>query len=227
MAQQNIAFHVADELDTNKSRHRAELLRSLLQQPHLYPEDRRLGMVPQSYALAPIVTPGASLINYRAAGLDSGAASTDVIPIMTLNLKDLIINDDWYLQVEEVWVDSSTGTPQNASLGIWLAPTIAGSDAVSFADVANSFGLSGTTVRVEADVTRDITNIPSAGSLLATEFAPFASNAVPHLWTPNLPRLAGKDEELVFSAQNLASGQQTFIISVKFRLLYLPQLPNA
>lgn len=224
-ARLNIVPFVADELD-HRNKHSAALKRALTQLPAPLPLTDSPELVPQVMTVPHFTMPGQRVMVPRPAGLDTGAASTANIPILSLRLKDLAINDDWYLWVEDFWLASTAGTAVDARVGLYIDPTIGGTDAVSYADVAGSHGHSGSTVRLERDITRDITNVVSAGTRIWEGVSPLALLSVEQeQHFPRTPILAGRNEELVFAAQNLVSGQQTFLVHANVRLLYLPGLP--
>lgn len=143
--------------------------------------------------------------NRGATGLTTGASAASY-PLLTI--RNQLTELDKFLFLNKVSVVSGAST--NFLFQLWLAPTVAGTDAVDY--TGNQLG------SFEYDVTRDNTNTLTAGvdgrlvySQLWTGGEPLVvdfNNALVH------PAFDGVQNEIVFAVYNISGAAEEFNIAV-------------
>ena len=149
---------------------------------------------------------------------NTGAGGVNMMPGLSLRLKPTL-GDNYYILPESVtvWMDAN----ESFRVALFLDPTIAGSDAVSWVDVENSHAYEGSDARVQMDKSRNNTNLLSAGTQVYSDYGIIASNVA----TFNLNGLSFPLEplsELVVGINNIVSANRDYLIALRYRLLVSP-----
>lgn len=132
----------------------------------------------------------------------STGANTSLHPIFSIRLKSTHIGATIDIQNFNILVATNNATFR---YGIYLNPTIAGTDAASWTSISNS--------AIEYDITRDNTNTLSGGTQIfggygSTTIGSFAGEIKSALKIGS--NIAGTRDQLVLAVQNLSASNDTY-----------------
>lgn len=171
-------------------------------------------MAPQRMGPGMLLTADRSTVQF-----DTGAGDTDINPLLSLRLKSGTLGDGWYIVPEflNLWINANIA----CRVGLYLDPTVSGSDLASWTEVANSHGYEGSSARVEYDRTRTNSNPITAapGTMIWTQYG-YAVNQVLNFDLRGLAYPLAQGEELVVGAQNVIAANNSYLAGLTFRLMY-------
>jgi hypothetical protein len=140
-------------------------------------------------------------------------SNTNIYPLISMRLKDIAR----MISVSTNAIQVFTSSNVDFRWTLLLNPTVAGVDAVSWINLADS--------AIEYDVSRDNTNVLSGGTQLASGYGS-SSNQAKSPVERNIvnairlgQNIAGDREELVLGVQNLVSGTNAYLAEIDIREL--------